>query len=243
MHRGYIALWRKVKDHPFYQEPREFSKYEAWIDLLMEAQHEKDPQRVIIGMNVIECHYGESLKSVTTWANRWKWSRSKVFRFLKLLKKMDQIHFASETITTRIRIVNYECYDPRRNGKKTEEEQGRNGCETEAVTDKNVKNVKNKHIWPSKPENEYSPEFLEFWKHYPKKKAKGAAWKAWKKIKRPVETLVLIQTALLWQKKSKDWTKEGGQFVPHPATYLNAKGWEDEPQTGTCGIKTTPDWL
>ena len=96
---------------------------------------------------------------------------------------------------------------------------------------------------PPKKVDEYSNEFLEFWKHYPKKKAKGAAWKAWKKIKRPVETLVQIQTALLWQKKSKDWTKEGGQYIPHPSTYLNAKGWEDEPQTGTCSIKTTPDWL
>ena len=62
MHRGYFAVWRKIKDHPFYTEPREFSKYEAWLDLLLEAQHEKDAQRVIIGMNVLECHYGESVK-------------------------------------------------------------------------------------------------------------------------------------------------------------------------------------
>ena len=29
-------------------------------------------------------------------------------------------------------------------------------------------------------------------------------------------------------KKSKDWQKDNGQFIPYPATWLNAKGWEDE---------------
>jgi len=24
-----------------------------------------------------------------------------------------------------------------------------------------------------------------------------------------------------------DWRKDSGQFIPHPATWLNAKGWED----------------
>ena len=28
--------------------------------------------------------------------------------------------------------------------------------------------------------------------------------------------------------KSHDWTKDGGQFIPHAATWLNGKRWEDE---------------
>jgi hypothetical protein len=28
---------------------------------------------------------------------------------------------------------------------------------------------------------------------------------------------------------SAEWTKDGGQFIPHPATWLNQKRWEDEP--------------
>lgn len=27
---------------------------------------------------------------------------------------------------------------------------------------------------------------------------------------------------------SDAWTKDGGQFVPNPATYLNQRRWEDE---------------
>jgi len=79
-----------------------------------------------------------------------------------------------------------------------------------------------------KQERPFTDDFLEFWKHYPNKKGKGSAYRAWKKIKRPKETLALIQTALIWQKNSEQWLKNNGQFIPHPATYLNGRRWEDE---------------
>lgn len=100
----------------------------------------------------------------------------------------------------------------------------------------------NKTPCSPKSVNEYSDDFIEFWKHYPKKKNKGAAWKAWKKIKRPKETLALIQTALVWQKRTSQWVKDGGQFIPNPSTYLNAKGWEDEKDGCPAGKKSCEDW-
>ena len=70
--------------------------------------------------------------------------------------------------------------------------------------------------------------FDEFWKAYPKKKAKEAARKAWVKLK-PDETLgkEIIQ-AVIESAKTKDWLKENGKYIPYPATYLNGKRWEDE---------------
>lgn len=29
-------------------------------------------------------------------------------------------------------------------------------------------------------------------------------------------------------KKSEQWRKDNGQFIPYPSTWLRAKGWEDE---------------
>ena len=29
-------------------------------------------------------------------------------------------------------------------------------------------------------------------------------------------------------KASSQWQKDGGQFIPHPATWLNQERWEDE---------------
>lgn len=77
--------------------------------------------------------------------------------------------------------------------------------------------------------------FEEFWKAYPKRVGKGNAEKAWTKLKCD-SFLPLILTRLRTLKTSADWTKDGGQFIPHPATWLNRKGWEDElfAPAGTC---------
>lgn len=70
--------------------------------------------------------------------------------------------------------------------------------------------------------------FAEFWEAYPKKVGKGAAERAWKNIGEvPIEQLL---ATLGWQKKSFDWIKDGGKFIPYPATWLNQRRWEDEPE-------------
>jgi uncharacterized protein YeaO (DUF488 family) len=72
--------------------------------------------------------------------------------------------------------------------------------------------------------------FARFWKVYPKKRSKGHAERAWKKITpKPDEQLLQRMIAAIEQaKKTEEWIKEDGQFIPYPATWLNAKGWEDE---------------
>lgn len=73
--------------------------------------------------------------------------------------------------------------------------------------------------------------FAEFWSAYPKKVAKGDAEKAWKKHKPDLDRCL---AALDIAKRSQDWTKDGGQFIPYPATWLNGKRWEDG---GSSAIK------
>ena len=74
--------------------------------------------------------------------------------------------------------------------------------------------------------------FDQFWKQYPKKKSKGQAEKAWKKIKPDEQLFQQIMAGLERAKTSADWQKEDGKFIPYPATWLNAKGWEDEHTSG-----------
>lgn len=71
--------------------------------------------------------------------------------------------------------------------------------------------------------------FAEFWQHYPRKVGKDAAWKAWLKRKPSQELLQQMLAVLAWQVKQDDWTKDNGQFIPHPATWINQGRWEDEP--------------
>jgi hypothetical protein len=74
-----------------------------------------------------------------------------------------------------------------------------------------------------------APGFEEFWQAYPKRTGKGACAKIWAKKKPPLDTCL---ATLAWQKKSEQWTKEGGQFIPLPATWLNQDRWLDEKESG-----------
>lgn len=80
--------------------------------------------------------------------------------------------------------------------------------------------------------------FERFWNVYPKKIGKGAAEKSFKKYKPDEVLLSAMLKAVDTQKRSKDWQKEGGQFVPNPATWLNQKRWEDETPQSDGGWKT-----
>ena len=71
-------------------------------------------------------------------------------------------------------------------------------------------------------------EFETFWHEYPHKVGKGNAKKAWKKHGCNKIVAKIMQTLALY-KKSEQWTKDNGQFIPHPATWLNAGSWDDEP--------------
>jgi hypothetical protein len=68
-------------------------------------------------------------------------------------------------------------------------------------------------------------DFDQFWKAYPKKIAKPYCKTIWE---RKGLTLDMVMPALNKAIASRDWQKEGGQFIPNPSTWLNQGRWEDE---------------
>lgn len=67
-----------------------------------------------------------------------------------------------------------------------------------------------------------------FWQAYPRKVSKNQAEKAWAKIA-PDECLLRVIVAAVEVSKTLDqWQRDNGQFVPHAATWLNGRRWEDE---------------
>jgi hypothetical protein len=77
--------------------------------------------------------------------------------------------------------------------------------------------------------------FGSFWSVYPRKVAKGAARKAWDRLKPPAALVDRMLAAIARQLKSDQWQRDGGQFIPHPATWLNQSRWEDEPDNNGRG--------
>ena len=78
-------------------------------------------------------------------------------------------------------------------------------------------------------------EFEVFWNRYPKQIGKKAARKAWEQSKdRPV--LVTILESVDRAARSAQWMKENGQFIPHPATWINQGRWEDRQQAKPLSV-------
>lgn len=80
--------------------------------------------------------------------------------------------------------------------------------------------------------------FDAFWEAYPRKRSKGQAEKTWVKINPDDDLLEEILAGLENAKRSVDWQKDGGQYIPYPSTWLNAKGWEDEYEEAMSNGKT-----
>jgi hypothetical protein len=70
--------------------------------------------------------------------------------------------------------------------------------------------------------------FERFWAAYPRKVKRAKAQEAWDKLDPSPDLVAAIMTGLERAKRSKDWTKDNGDFIPHPTTWINGRRWEDE---------------
>ena len=76
-------------------------------------------------------------------------------------------------------------------------------------------------------------EFERFWDAYPRHEGKQKARAAFEKVDVPLQTLL---DAIEAQKRSAQWSKDNGQYIPHAATWLNGKRWEDQVECKKSGF-------
>lgn len=105
---GYIKLYRKFLEHPFWTEKRVYSKAEAWIYLLYKARFAES--KLMIDNKITVVHRGEFVTSELKLSDKWNWSRGKVRRYLDELETEQMITRKRTTNSTTITIVNYEVY-------------------------------------------------------------------------------------------------------------------------------------
>lgn len=109
---GFVPIPRAFFDHPFWREPREYSKAEAWIDLYRMASF-IDHIQIIKGVSVA-LKRGELMVSERFLEGRWKWSRGKVRRFLVSLKAAHLVNTKQYHEQTHLTILEYGNYDHNR---------------------------------------------------------------------------------------------------------------------------------
>ena len=69
--------------------------------------------------------------------------------------------------------------------------------------------------------------FSEFWEEYPRTDAKKDAAKAWAKI--DTEEHPQVMAAVKRWKRSKQWQKNGGEYIPYARKFLNDEYWKEIP--------------
>ena len=82
---------------------------------------------------------------------------------------------------------------------------------------------------------QFSADFEAFWAEYPRKVGKGKAFDAFGKAAKSGQWpgIEAVIGAVRRARGSDQWRKDGGQFIPHPATWLNQMRWLDNP--ADCG--------
>ena len=109
---GWIRLHRKIREHWLWHRRRRFSHFEAWVDLLLSANHSQG--KVPIGSKLLTIERGQLLTSQVALAKKWGWNRKSVNAFLKLTKSDEILDFESskevDTGYTLITIRNYSKY-------------------------------------------------------------------------------------------------------------------------------------
>lgn len=128
MAQGWISLHRQLQKHWLWAD-KPFSKGQAWIDLLLSANH--CDRKVLLGNELIEVKAGSFITSELKLMERWGWSKSKVRKFLEVLQSDGMIVKNSDKKKTTIIIENYSVYQyyetterpPADHGKTTERPQ------------------------------------------------------------------------------------------------------------------------
>jgi hypothetical protein len=245
--RGFVKIYRKLEDNPIWKAEK-FTRGQAWVDLILIANHK--PGYIIKRGIRVELERGDIGWSEKQLADRWKWSRGKVRRFLIdacsgefpfLARKTDT---KKKNVTSLYKIVNYTAYQGERtpNGHQTDTKQYRNKNE------KNEKKIKDKihtakkvfaghaeeenFYWTRKKrklKGKRLETFNAFWDRFAYKRGKAEAADAWLEIPAMTDRMceTIYQAADIEAKNRPQLIAEGR--TPKMAEgWIRGRRWEDE---------------
>ena len=142
---GWIKIHRQLSNNDLWTcEP--FSRGQAWIEKRLLSNHE--PTSFYKRGVKVNVDRGQLAWSELALSERWKWSRSKVRKFLKDLEKEHQIEQQKTNVTQVVTIKNYDKFQEKEQQKNTKRTPKRH----QKDTNKNEKNEKNEKNIPTRDE-------------------------------------------------------------------------------------------
>jgi len=142
MDRGWIKLYRKIQDNPLWED-KPFSKGQAWIDIMLMANH-SDKDR-LVGSQTENIKRGCLIVSEKKLMERWGWSKNKVRGFLNYLENENMIKKNTSPKRTGLNLVNYSIYQDMQttNEPQMNYERTANGPKQEDKELYNINNIQN----------------------------------------------------------------------------------------------------
>jgi len=224
MQRGYIKVWRKTIDSGWLQNHKLCS---FWLWCLLKASHKE--YDLIVGCQKVHLMPGDFVFGLNKASEELAMSIRSIRTILAFLKTSQNLTIKTTNKFSVISIVNWDIY---------QQTETTNDNQNDKPPTSYRQATDNKQTHKHKSTKEYTSDFLQFYNAYPKHIGREPAWKAWQKLNGSRPNLSTLITKINEMKKSEDWTKDNGKFIPHPATWLNQKRWEDE------GVKleVKPSW-
>jgi hypothetical protein len=151
-------------------------------------------------------------------AERFNVGEQTIRTWLTRLKSTNEITTTSTNDFTIVSILNYEKYQDKLTNDQPTSQPTTN---QRLTTSKEVKNVKNKTI-------QDNPLFYDFWKSYPRREGYGRSKGVFNSLGVDSALLGVMLKALDSHKKTDQWKRDGGKYIPYPATWLRDERWKDE---------------
>ena len=139
--KGWISLHRKILDNPILSSSRIYSRMEAFIFLLLRANH--SDRNVPIGVVLYNVKKGQMITSQMKLCKQFKWGNTKLRNYLKLLENDGMIEVKTETNLTRLTILNYESYQDYQIKTKSKPNKNQSIPKSKPNTNNNVDNDNN----------------------------------------------------------------------------------------------------
>lgn len=182
--KGFIKAHRKLFKSDIWLSEK-FTRAQAWMDLIY-LTNWKDGFIRVRGVKV-DVKRGQCGYSIVKLADRWKWSRGKVKRFLNELQDEHRIEQQTDSVSSLITVINYERYqghdtaddtaNESANGQQIGQQTGSKRVTIEEYKEiKNIKNnikrkKRNKKKKVEKPDDVSSEVWNDFLDHRKAKKA------------------------------------------------------------------------
>jgi hypothetical protein len=230
---GHINVARSIFDHPMFDDGRPLSPREAWLWLIANAAWR--PVQVMVrngrSQQLLSLERGQLTYSRSFLCKAWSWTSDKTVRtFLSRLKKEGMIDLQTGQLQTVISVCKYDVFQHGgpasgpANGQAMGQQRASKGPEEENI--KSIRNNKAPLVSPA--------GFDDWYSVYPKKKQPQSAKRAFAKA---IGSGAITLDALMAKTKAfavaTNWaalSKRDRQFVPYPASWLNAGGYHDEPE-------------